>query len=78
MKELINKHKVHIGRRRGRCNMFEYRFQKQGVLLKSCNSRTIPFSLRREIWEQVKEMIKNGILEISHLPYVNPLKITQR
>jgi len=57
--------------------MFQYRFQMQGGLPKLCNSRPIPFSLRREVTEQVKEMIKNVILEISLLPYVNPLTITQ-
>jgi hypothetical protein len=58
--------------------MFEYRFQMQGGLPKSCNSRTIPFPLGREVREQIEEMIKNGILEISHSPYVIPLKIIQR
>jgi hypothetical protein len=50
----------------------------QGGLPKSCNSRPIPFSLRREVREQVEEMFKNDILEISHSPYVNPLTIIQR
>jgi hypothetical protein len=58
--------------------MFEYRFQMQGGLPKLCNSRPIPFSLRREVREQIEEMIKKGILEISHSPYVNPLTIIQR
>ena len=58
--------------------MFEYRFQAQGGRPKCCNSRPIPFSLRREVRQQVKEMIKDGILEISHLTYVNPLTVTQR
>ena len=58
--------------------MFEYRFQMQGELPKSCNSRPIPFSLRREVREQIEEMVKNGILEISHSPYVNPLTTIQR
>jgi hypothetical protein len=58
--------------------MFQYRFQMQGGLPKSCNSRPIPFSLRREVREQIEEMIKNGILEISHSSYVNPLTIIQR
>ena len=58
--------------------MVKYRFQMQGVLPKSCNSRPISFLLRREVREQIEEMIKNGILEISHSPYVNPLTINQR
>jgi hypothetical protein len=58
--------------------MFEYRFQMQGGLPKSCNSRPIPFSSRREVREQIEEVIKNSILEISHSPYVNPLTIIQK
>jgi hypothetical protein len=75
--ELIRKYQEHFVTRAGRCNMFEYRFQMQGGLPKSCNSRPI-FSLRREVREQIEEMVKNGILEISHSPYVNPLTIIQR
>jgi hypothetical protein len=44
--------------------MFEYRFQMQGGLPKSCNSRPIPFSLQREVREQIEELIKDDILEI--------------
>jgi hypothetical protein len=76
--ELICKYQEHFVTRPGRCNMFEYRFQMQGGLPKSCNSRPIPFSIRREVKEQIEEMVKNGILEIFHPPYVNPLTIIQR
>jgi hypothetical protein len=36
-----------------------------------------PFSLRGEVREHIEKMIKNGILEISLSPYVNPLTIIQ-
>jgi len=39
--ELIRKYQEHFVRRPGRCNVFEYRFQMQSALPKSCNSRTI-------------------------------------
>jgi hypothetical protein len=58
--------------------MFEYRFQMQGGLPKSCNSRSIPFSLWREVREQLEEMVKIGIFKISHSPYVNPLTIQRK
>jgi hypothetical protein len=41
--ELIHKYQEHFVTRPGRCNMSEYRFQMQGGLPKSCNSRPIPF-----------------------------------
>jgi hypothetical protein len=49
----------------------------QSGLPKSCSSQQVPFSLPLEVREQIKEMIKNGILEISPSPYANPLTITQ-
>ena len=76
--ELIRKYQEHLVTRPGRCNMLEHRFQMQGGLPKSCNSRPILFLLRREVREQIEEMIKSGILEISHTPYVIPLTIIQR
>ena len=76
--ELINKYQEHFVRRTGRCNMFEYSFQMQGGLPESCNNRPIPFWLSSEVREQIKEMIKNGFLEILHSPYFNPLTIIQK
>jgi hypothetical protein len=76
--EMIHKYQEHFVTKPGRCNMFEYRFRMQGGLPKSCNSRPIPFSLRREVRGQIEEMIKYGILKISHSPYVNPPTIIQR
>ena len=76
--QVVHKYREHLVERPGKCNMFEYEFQMQGELPKSCNSRPIPFSLRREVREQIEEMINNDILEISHSPYVNPLTIVQR
>jgi hypothetical protein len=76
--ELIRKYQEHFVTRPGRCSMFEYRFQMQDGLPKSSNCHPIPFLLRREVREQIEDMVKNGILEISHSPYVNPLTIIQR
>jgi len=76
--ELIRKYQEYFVTRPGNFNMSEYRFKMQGGLPKSCNSRPIPFSLRREVREQIEETVKNSILEISHSPYVNPLTIIQR
>jgi hypothetical protein len=76
--ELIRKYREHFVTRPGKWNMFEYRFEMQGGLPKSCKRRPIPFSLRREVREQIEVIVKNDILEISHSPYVNPLMIIKR
>jgi hypothetical protein len=69
--EVIHKYQEHFVTRPGKCNMFEYRFQMQGGLPKSCHSRPIPFSLRREVREQIEVMIKNDIwkLLIHHISF---------
>jgi hypothetical protein len=76
--EMLHKYTTHFVKRPGKCKNFEYRLQMQGGLPKSCNSRPKPFSLRREVREQIKEMVENDILEISHSPHVNPLTIVRR
>jgi hypothetical protein len=76
--EVLKKYQEHFDTKPGKCNFFEYKFHMQGDLPKSSNARAIPFSLRQEVREQIQEMIGNGILEISHSPYVNPLTVIQR
>jgi len=41
------------------------------------HATVVPFSLQREAREQIEEIVKNYILEISHSPYVNPLTIIE-
>jgi hypothetical protein len=76
--EVLTKYQEHFDTKPGKCNVFEYEFRMQGDLPKSSNARAIPFSLRQEVREQIQEMIRNGILEVSHPPYVNPLTVIQR
>ena len=42
------------------------------------NSRQIPFALRKEVQEQVEEMLADHIIEESYSSYVNPLTLVQR
>jgi transposase InsO family protein len=78
LREVLKKYQEHFMKIPGKCNMFEYKFQMQGDLPKTNNARPIPFALRQEVRGQIQEMIKNGILEVSHSPYVNPLTVIQR
>ena len=76
--ELLNKYKLYFTKRPGKCKVFEYKFEMQGELPKSRNSRAIPFSLRREVRDQIQEMLRHGILERSYSSYVNPLTLVER
>lgn len=69
---LVHKYKPHFTKKPGKCNCFKYRFELQGGLPKSRNSRPIPFALRKEVQEQIQEMLANNIIEESYSSYVNP------
>lgn len=69
---LVHKYKPHFTKKTGKCNCFKYRFELQGGLPKSRNSRPIPFALRKEVQEQIQEMLANNIIEESYSSYVNP------
>ena len=72
---LLLKHQAYLP---GKCNCFEYRFQLEGGVPKSRNSRAIPFALRKEVQEQVEEMLADLIIEKSYSSYVNPLTLVLR
>ena len=44
----------------------------------SANSRPIPLVLRNQVHEQIREMLKDGILEESHSAYINPITLVVR
>lgn len=75
---LVHKYKPHFTKKPGKCNCFKYRFELQGGLPKSRNSRPIPFALRKEVQEQIQEMLANNIIEESYSSYVNPLTLVER
>jgi hypothetical protein len=50
---MLNKYKGHFTKRPGKCKNFDYKFKIEGDLPKSCNSRPIPFGLRKEVREQI-------------------------
>ena len=75
---LILKYRDHFSKKPGKCNCFEYSYHLQGGTPKSRNSRPIPFVLRREVQEQIEEMLADNIIEESYSSYVNPLTLVHR
>jgi hypothetical protein len=47
--ELLLKYQPHFTKRPGRCNVFEYKFEIEGEMPSSANSRPIPFALRAQV-----------------------------
>lgn len=76
-KVLIN-YQPHLTKRPGRCTVFEYEFIVEGSTPASASARPIPFSLRKQVHEQIKLMLKDDTLEESFSSYLNPLTLVVR
>jgi len=50
----------------------------QGQLPKSTYSRPLSFALRPAVSEEIRQLMKDNILEESHSAYLNPLTVVQR
>ena len=70
---ILKKHQVNLTKKPGKCRDFEYTFQVQGQFLKSNYSRP----LRPAVSEEIRQLLKDDILEESHSGYVNPLTVVQ-
>jgi hypothetical protein len=44
----------------------------------SVNVRPIPFALRDQVRAQIQAMLKDGMLEVSHSAYINPINLVAR
>jgi hypothetical protein len=60
------------------CDDFEYFFQVQGQLPNSTYSCLLPFALRPAVSEEIRQLMKDDILEESHSAHLNSLTVVQR
>ena len=63
---VLMRHQGNLTKKPGKCRSIEYTFQVQGQLLKSTYSRPLPFALRPAITEEIRQLLKDDILEESH------------
>jgi len=75
---ILMRHQGSLTKKPGKCRGFEYTFQMQGQLPKSNYSRPLPFALRPAVSEEIRQLLKDDILEESHSAYLNPLTVVQR
>jgi hypothetical protein len=66
--EVLAKYISHMTTKPGRCNLFSYQFQVNTDKPIVGYSRPIPFATRPAVREQINQMMKDGILEISTSP----------
>jgi hypothetical protein len=76
--KLMEEYKNSLTSRPGKCNLLEYEFKLTDERPVMSHSRTVPFAVRPIIRQQVRQMIQDDVLEISHSPYINPITIVYR
>jgi hypothetical protein len=64
--------------RPGQCKKFQYKFQVKGPLPVNNVSSPISFALRSPVREQIKKLLKDDVIEVSHATNVNTFIIVQR
>jgi hypothetical protein len=63
---VLMKHQGNFTKKPGKCRGFEYTFQVQGQLPKSNYSRPLTFAFRPAVSEEVRQLMRDDILEESH------------
>lgn len=64
--------------RPGKCKLFSYKFHVNTTQPTVAYSRPVPFALRPAIREQIDQLIKDDILEVSDSPFINPLSVVHK
>jgi hypothetical protein len=70
--EVLNKYSVNFSEKPGKCKLLKYKFDvKTDQPLRSF-SRPVPFAMRNAVKNQIQEMIRDDILELSQSNILNP------
>jgi hypothetical protein len=75
---LLKNYLSHMTTKPGKCKLFKYEFKLIADKPLVGYSRAIPFANRSAVREQIKQMIKDDILEISTSHILNPLTIVSK
>jgi hypothetical protein len=75
---VLETYKDYMVTKPGKCKLFTYKFQVEIDKPIIGYSRPIPFTVRSEVRNQIKQMSKDDILEVSTSPILNPLTIVHR
>jgi hypothetical protein len=76
--EVLNKYSEHFSEKPGKCKLLKYKFDvKTDQPLRSF-SRPVPFAMRNAVKNQIREMIRDDILELSQSNILNPLTVVPR
>jgi hypothetical protein len=76
--EILVKYISHMTTTPRRCNLFSNKFQVNADKPIVGYSRPIPFATRPAVREKINQMMKDGILEISTSPILNPLTVVSK
>jgi hypothetical protein len=72
------KYLSYMSERPGKCHLMKYKFHVENTRPIVGYSRPIPFAVRPAVREQIAQMVRDDILEVSNSPFLNPLTVVHR
>jgi hypothetical protein len=78
LSNLLMKYIKHMTSKPGMCRVLEYKFQLSDPKPIVGVSRDIPFAIHPLVREQIKQTIKDDIIEISDSPFINHLTVVYK
>jgi hypothetical protein len=72
------KYEEHFSEKPGKCNLLRYKFDVETTELSVSRSRPLPFAVSKEVRQQIKQLLHDGILEHSDSSYINQLTVVLR
>jgi hypothetical protein len=76
--KILIKYLDHMTAKPGRCILFEYKFQVNTDEPIVGYSRPVPFALRPAVRQHINQMLREGIIEKSASPILNPLALVKK
>jgi hypothetical protein len=77
-KENVLKYTDFFTTRPGKYKVYKYKFNITDTTPKIGHFRTVPYSARAGVREQIELMMEDGVLELSESSFINPLTIVYR
>jgi hypothetical protein len=75
---MLCQYQKHFTAKPGKCTLMKYKFEMENSELIVGSNRVVPFSVRKEVREQLNQLLEDKVIEPSNSGYLNPLTIVLR
>ena len=76
--EVLLRYNEYLTTRAGKCKVYEYKFNITDITPIIGHSRSVPYSVRAGVRNEIEQMMEDGILELSYSSFINSLAIVYR